>query len=487
MAKIKFSINKETLLIGEKNNLIISKVPNSGAKMYTAMPKSNLIEADEKTLYFTMEHDASLPIWDEEPSENQIAGYLNNKQDTNSVKMTAGELYDGWYEYKNYNSREEAAAAQGARSKKQNEIMKKIENTKGKPQQQQTQNQSKSKPQEQHTTQKQEVVSKNAPRQKELTELEKWEKYRASIKHYSKDQFREIKRGIRQHLDVKQYQNINLSPKQMKELRLALKSNIDVSSWNSPYVSVDKMKELRLGAKHGIRFDMNKIDHRLYNAAQIKELRLGFEKNLAVKEYLNPAYTAQQMHEIRLGLQMGLDIDRYSDIRFSVEQMKTIRMGLVIDNIQDILKRMWERLREVLSNVVDMVIEKTQAEYMHREFRTPEQIKAARIEDAIAEIKYALVESEILNENALDDQEVDFKIREQIKELVNHMENHPEDNVETVTQETSNNICKEVTEKDIIQNNIPSVEEIDQAIDDVMDNQIQQEEVIEVETWEMQM
>lgn len=486
MAKIKFSINKETLLIGEKNNLIISKVPNSGAKMYTAMPKGNLIESDEKTLYFNMEHDESLPIWDEEPSENQIASYLNNKQDTNSVKMTARELYDGWYEYKNYNSREEAAAAQGARSQKQNEIMKKIETTKGKPQQHQTQKQNKPKPQEQHTTQKQDAVA-NAPRQRELTEQEKWEKYRASIKHYSKDQFREIKKGIRQHLDTMKYRNINLSAKQMKELRLALKAGVDISTWNSPFVSVEKMKELRLGAKHGIRFDMNKIDHRLYDAAQLKELRLGFEKNLAVKEYLNPAYSAKQMHEIRLGLQMGLDIHEYADVRFSLEQMQLIRKGMVFENIKEILMRMWEKIQAVVSNVVGMVVEKMQADYTHREFRTPEQVKQAHINEAIADIKYTLVEYEILKEDALDDQELEFKIREQVKELVHYMENHPEENIETVAQETSNNIHQEVTEKDNIKNNIPDVDEIDKAIDQVMENQLQQEEVMEVETFEMQM
>lgn len=483
---IKFSINKETLLIGENNNLIISKVPNCGGTMYTAMPKSNLIESDEKTLYFDMEKDVSLPIWDAEPNKNQIANYLNNKQDTNSVKMTAQELYDGWYEYKNYNSREEAEAAQGARSQKQKEIMKKIENTK-KPQQQQTQNQNKPKPQEQNTTQKQEVVSKNAPRQRELTELEKWEKYRASIKHYSKDQFREIKKGIRQHLDTMKYRNINLSAKQMKELRLALKAGVDISTWNSPFVSVEKMKELRLGAKHGIRFDMNKIDHRLYDAAQLKELRLGFEKNLAVKEYLNPAYSAKKMHEIRLGLQMGLDIHEYADIRFSLEQMQSIRKGMVFENIKEILMRMWEKLQGVLSNVFGMVVEKTQADYMHREFRTPEQVKAAHMNDAIAEIKYTLVEYEILKEDAMDDQELEFKIREQVKELVHYMENHPEENIETVAQETSNNIHKEVTGEENIQNNIPDMDEIDKAIDQVMENQLQQEEIMEVETWEMQM
>lgn len=501
MAKIKFSINKKTLLEGEREGIYLSRVPNSGRKLYTAMSKDNLINMDETTLYFEFPDDYKLPIWDEKPGVNDAVDFIKNqKENTNSVSMPAKELYDGWYEFKEFSNPELAMAAQRERSQKQNDIIDRIEQTRRKPHQQESKTQQSKEPQQNtaeaqsQVSQKQETNAKQVeapktevPRQKELTELEKWENYRASIKHYSKDQFREIRKGIRQHLDVKQYQNINLSAKQMRELRLALRSNIDVSSWNSPYVSVDKMKELRLGAKHGIRFDMNKIDHRLYNAAQLKELRLGFEKDLSVKEFLNPAYSAQQMHEIRLGLQMGLDIDQYSDIRFSLEQMKSIRQGLVMDNIRDILMRMWERLQEVLSNVLDMVIEKTQANYMHREFRTPEQIKAARMKDAIAEIKYTLVESEILSEDAIDDQEIEFKIREQIKDLVNYMENHPEENIEVVAQGTSNNIYEEITEKDNIQNNIPSLEKIDQAIDNVMDNQISQEEVIEIETWEMQM
>ena len=488
MANTKFSINKETLLRKELNDFYIIQIPGSHRQLYTVMPKDNLFQSDDKTLYFEFGENVSLPIFDKEPSLNQIVAYIQNPQSiSNCVNMPARELYSNSFRFEKFNSREERMQAEQRRNQRQQEILKKIEHNK----RQFNQNQQKDKQQNQELrqeskkqkTEEQQSAQQNI-RPRELTEQEKWEQYRASIKHYSKEQFREIKRGMRQHVNTKLYQDINFSAKQMKELRLALKSNIDITSWNSPYVSVEKMKELRLGAKHGIRFDINKVDHQLYNAAQLREIRLGFENQLPVKQFLNPIYSAQQMHEIRLGQQMGLDVSKYSDIRFTLAQMQSIRRDMVFNRIKDILMQMWEKIQNVMSNVVHMTVERAQADYIHRNIRTPEQIKAAHINDAIAEIKYVLVESELLNENAIDDQELDFKIGEKISELVNEMEKS-ESNIEEVAEEVANDIHKDITEKKV-QSNIPEPEQIEKAIEKAIENQVVQEEVMEIETFEMQ-
>ncbi len=491
MANTKFSINKETLLIRELNDFYLIQIPGSHRQLYTVMSKRNLFRTDDKTLYFEFGENDSLPVFDKEPTVNQIADYIQNPQNIrNGVNYSAQELYKNSFHYEKYYNERERMEAEQRRNQRQQEILKKIENNK---RQSDQRNDSQQNPEQQNQGRKQkpeeqQIVKPSAQENvipKELTEQEKWEQYRASIKHYSKEQFREIKRGMRQHVNTKLYQDIHFSAKQMKELRLALKSNIDITSWNSPYVSVEKMKELRLGAKHGIRFDLNKIDHHMYTAAQLKEIRLGFEKNLPVKQFLNPAYSAQQMHEIRIGQQMGLDVSKYSDIRFTLAQMQSIRREMVFERIKDILMQMWHNLQEVLSNVVHMTIEKTQAYYTHREIRTPEQIKEAHIRDAIDDIKYTLVESELLTEAAMEDQELEFNIREKIMELVNEMENQPESSIESVAEETSHNIQNDISEKNL-QEPVSMNERIDAAIDDVMD-QVQVEEAMEIETWEMQM
>ena len=443
MGKIKFSINKETLIKSSNENAIVSKVPRSKGQYYTVMSRQDLINMDEKTAIFEMDADRELIIWNGEPGIDQAEYALHHPEHTSDsmIKVSAKELYEDYYEYdKNYGSAERAKRREARRQQL----------AKQKNQQAANKMNNKTASQKQASNQKQNTYHKNTVELEPPSAdagLEKWEEYRASIRHYSKEQFREIRKGIRQHLDVEKYTDINLTGKQMKQLRLALKSKIDVSTWNSPYVPVEKMKELRLGAKHGVRFDEQKIDHRLYNAMQIRELRLGFQKELPVKNYLNPGFSAEQMHEIRLGLQVGLDTSLYQSTKFTVEQMRTIRHQMVLDNIKEILSRMWEDIKEWGHDILDKLVDRMQASYTHREPHTLEEMKASRMEEAVAEIKAALINSEMLPEEAYDNQEITLKIKQQIEDLVEYMEQDRDADIEQVAEDVAKETCEEIGAK----------------------------------------
>lgn len=459
-----FSVNKETLVAKELENSYLCVVPGTKRKMMTMFEKGNVIREDDKTLYFQYPEDADIPVWEEPPSDEDIKTYLKNPAESESwIPLEANELYDGWYEFREYASPEEKKAAE---QKRQETI----------------QNQKRQK-QDMEKKPKEQAAKQSVNRNQEKAAKQEQTAKPVDMQKYSKEQFREIRKGLRQHVDVKVYQSVQFNAKQMKQLRLSLKDHINVSSWASPYVPADKMKELRTGIKKGIQFGPDKIDHRLYDAAQIREIRLGFEKGVMVKEYLNPVLSAEQMHELRIGLQLGLDISRYNDPSFSVDQMRILKRDMIMDNIREIIERWLEKIRDAIDMVAGRAVERMVADMEHREMRSPEQIKIDTMQDVVQEIKYLLVESELVPASAYDDQEFEFKIKEQLDELVNHLA-EPEEALKDEIQSVTENICDVQSSKE------PETtleERIEQAADKVFEDIQQMEEVMEVETFEMQM
>lgn len=457
-----FSINKETLLERVFENNYLSRIPGTNRKKMTMFSKSNLIREDDKTLYFQYPEEADIPVWETPPSEEEINAYLKNPAEAeNWIPVEANELYAGWYEYKEYGSPEERRTGEQQRASRQKEALDNGKKTK--------------EPKTQQNNKEKQI------KEQPIQETQEANQPQPNVNQYNKDQFREIRRGLRQHLDVKQYQNVQFDYKQMRQLRLSLKAHIDVSSWASPYVSAEKMKELRLGVKKGIRFDTDKIDHRLYDAAQIREIRLGFEKGVMVKDYLNPAFRAEQMHEIRIGMQLGLDTAKYIDPSFTVEQMRILKTDMIRERIREIIEKWLEAIRDA----IDMVAGRVAESIKYQTMRTPEQIKLDTMQEVVEDIKYLLVESELLPTAAYDDQEIEFKIKEQLNELVNTMTNHPEKNM----QEEIENAATQISEpqKAEAKQELSQKERLEAAVDRVMEEQAPMEEVMEIETFEMQM
>lgn len=68
----------------------------------------------------------------------------------------------------------------------------------------------------------------------------------------------------------------------------------------------------------------------------MREIRLGLEKRLDVKTYINDTrehlrdriFTAEQMKVIREGLEEGIDVSRYTFVLFDENQMEEVKKVL---------------------------------------------------------------------------------------------------------------------------------------------------------------
>lgn len=439
MSKTKFSINKETLIEEESNGYILTRVPRSKMEYYWLLNEKDVLSSDDKTLIVECDAEQDIAVLPRvkdgdgirRPTLQEAIEQMNQP-----ILVQAQELYNDYYEYDESKDPKQREEQQRIREQKRQEALERMDVSKN------SQNQAK------QLSQKQKDNNINTSRgqvsNQPQTPAQKMQQQRETIPHYSKQQFKEILKGTRQRLDTSLYSNIKLNPQQMKELRLSMKAGVDVTKYNSPFISAKHMKEIRLGAKRGVKFDMDKLDHSLYNAEQIHELRLGFEKKLDVKKYLDPSYEAGQMKELRLAMQAGLDTKRLEDFHLSVEQMHAIRHQMVLSNLGDILTRFFERMKEMVGDFVLSGMEKVSANLMNRESRTLEEMKEANMQEAIQDIKYTLVESDILPTRAYEDKGIDSKIREQIDDLVSYMDNEPEADIQKAAEETAVDMCQAV-------------------------------------------
>ena len=170
-------------------------------------------------------------------------------------------------------------------------------------------------------------------------------------KVYTKEQFREIRKGIRNGVDVSKYKAIHFNHLQMKEIRLGLESGIDVNLYNNSQFNAAKMKEMRLGLSQG--FDMKKYHG--FNGEQLRQIRLGLDKNLDVTKYTNRKLNPEQMKLIRTGMQAGLDVTLFNNDRFDISMMKKIHTDLMVRKIINIVKDMFVRIKESIADLIDEV------------------------------------------------------------------------------------------------------------------------------------
>lgn len=170
-------------------------------------------------------------------------------------------------------------------------------------------------------------------------------------KVYTQEQFREIRKGIRNGVDVSKYKAIHFNHLQMKEIRLGLESGIDVNLYNNSQFNAAKMKEMRLGLSQG--FDMKKYHG--FNGEQLRQIRLGLDKNLDVTKYTNRKLNPEQMKLIRTGMQAGLDVTLFNNDCFDISMMKKIHTDLMVRKIINIVKDMFVRIKESIANLIDEV------------------------------------------------------------------------------------------------------------------------------------
>lgn len=495
MAKVKFQINRKTLIEEANEEFALTRVPNSHMEYYVLIGKDDVVSQNNKTIVVEWDAEKQVDVLSGSYMENgklvkptlQEAIAARENPPENVKHMTAAFLEEGFYNYDEIfdpkrKARIDAERKRIAEQTKQNqtaEADKTLHKEKG------SQKFAKDKADEQTMAERQKATSKEKGNKKAAEQIA--EPSQPKTQYFSKQQFREIRKGVRQRLEYRLYSNIHLNPKQMKELRLALKAGIDISRYNSPFITAEHMKEIRIGYKKGVQFNLENLDHSLYNAGQIHELRLGFEKNLEVKRFLNPAYSAEQMKELRLGLQAGFDTRGYESLHFSAEQMRTVRLDMLVNNISEVLQRFFENVKEWLNDRMERAIEHLKSEEIGRLPRTTEQIYEDNMNEAVADIKEVLIQSELLPESAYENKNIDKHLREQIEETLEYASAHPEQ-INQVTDEAAMDICVEHgVEIEPVYDKITYVKTTEEAVDEALEQMYQQqyERDMEMEDWEM--
>ncbi len=498
MAKTRFSINKETLVEEHEDGQILTRVPGSNMEYYLLFNEDDVLTDDKETIIIEWDSDQELNILprlrgeDGKTRRPTLKEAIESRQDPmTSIPVKASELYDEYYYYDESKDPEQREKEKRIREQKRREALERSDNAKSRIQKAKD-NENNTKKQKADKKVEKQQPEKEAKQEKPQTPAEKMEEQRAQIKHYSKQQFREIMKGTRQKLDTNLYRNVDFSHKQMRELRLSMKAGNDITGYNSPHISAKHMRELRIGAKRGVKLQLENLNQSLYNAEQIHELRLGFEKGLNVKHYVDPAYDAMKMREIRLGLQAGLDIEKMTDIHMTAEQMHAVRLRMVLENIEEILKRTFEDIRSWMNEKIENAAEHLIARYQNRQPMTAEQIKDARINEAVKDIKDLLFQSETISETAYKDKGLDEEIKKSIADWKDYMEKHPEQEAETVSKEAAKDVCKaadveleQPKEKvvNISENN--KAKTLEEAAEEAVEEAIQTEEIMEEETFEM--
>lgn len=475
MAGKKFTINRKTLLVAENASYYLTRVPQSHMQLYLLLDKRrDVVSEDVNTIMAELNEDTTRNvIRSANGNAPKLEDVLNGKYKNDIVAMTPNDLERDYYEYKPDRDPQIRAMREQERMQRQEEAAARYR-----------ERQSGVK-QEKQDTHKRENQSAKKTIERQKTEAQKQPKVKQQ--YYNKEQFQQIKLGVRRGLNVELYSNIQFSAEQMKELRMALKQGVDIRKYNNPVISAEHMRELRLGAENGVELSLSKLDQTQYNADQIHELRIGFEKGLNVNHYLNPSYTARQMKEIRLGEQIGLDTTAYQSLHYTADQMKTMRVQLIFQRIKDVIKNLFQQAKQWLDNVLSQgatnVIEHMQSSMQNREPRNTDQVVKDRLRDAVTEIKTDLINSELVNEEAYDDQVFEDIISRHVKSILQEYDTK-DINMDQAARHAAKDIMKEAgADMEQIEDKVLYSKTTEEAVDEVM---AQQDEVME-EQFEMEM
>lgn len=504
----KFQINRKSLIHDANKDFALTRVPNSNAEYYLLVGKEDVVSADGNTIVVEWADDKQLDIipaireegkdWRPPTLKEAVEERLHPSE--RLIHMPAGQLESNYYHYDDVYDPEEKARIKAEREQlreeakakkevRQSETKQALEGNRQEFAQDKTTNQTERNHQEkqQKAVNRQKQVKSQANGNKEANGKQQTQepagesKQEAPKQHfYNKQQFHEIKMGVRRGLDTSLYSSIHFNADQMRELRLAMQQGVDIKSYNNPLISAEHMKELRLGAENGVALDLSKLDQTLYNAEQIHELRIGFEKGLNVKDYMDPAFSAAQMKEIRLGQQVGLNTSTYANIHYTPDQMATVRHQLVFQHLKDIFKKWLQDVRAWAGEKISTMTEKLMARTENRAVRSPEELQEARMSEAVQDVKTTLINSELLPEEAYEDKALDANIKTKLEELVEDYRNKP-DNLDRQAAKKVKEVCEEAGAKlDMNQEKLIYVKSMEEATEEVMNEQEQFEHLQEM-------
>lgn len=136
----------------------------------------------------------------------------------------------------------------------------------------------------------------------------------------------EIRKSMEMGISIIPYIEAGYDSEQLVAIRHALEKGIPIDSYLNIEYHGACIEEIATGLEHHI--NVTPYADVRYAWRKMREIRLGIEQRLDISKYTNPLYSYWQMREIRLGLKDGLDVDSYRSTMFTAEEMHKRRMLL---------------------------------------------------------------------------------------------------------------------------------------------------------------
>ena len=123
--------------------------------------------------------------------------------------------------------------------------------------------------------------------------------------------------------NIKEFEETEFDKDQIDEIKKGIKNNIDVTKYADPQFNFDQMQEIRLGLEEGL--DVSKYADSNFDSRQMNQIKTGLHSSLNVDIYADPKFDWSQMVQIRWGLEAGLDVSKYADPKFHWSEMEEIK------------------------------------------------------------------------------------------------------------------------------------------------------------------
>lgn len=266
---------------------------------------------------------------------------------------------------------------------------------------------------------------------------------------YSKEQLAEIIMGTKRGLDIKVYDNVELTHLQMHELRLGLENGVNLSKFALKNVPHEYIKEVRLAAQDNLDlkpFALRKKEC-IYSAAQAKEIRLGMRAQLSkeqMKVYMNPELNPDVMRELRLGLQDGFEMKGFDNGVYTAKDIHTVRMHMMVKRILENIKQKFTLLFEQIHDAIQQHIQKEHPQLTHTEVGAETDFL---VKDVVKEI-YENIEDRISEKNLETKKEILAGVFQKVVAIGNAIEEiYPEQDKVTTLEQAVDKVNEAIQEK----------------------------------------
>ena len=123
--------------------------------------------------------------------------------------------------------------------------------------------------------------------------------------------------------NIKEFEETEFDKDQIDEIKKGIKNSIDISAYADPKFSWSQMSQIRQGLEEGL--DVTKYANPKFDDSQMFQIRWGLKDGLNVDIYADPKFNWSQMAEIRWGLEAGIDVKEYADPKIHWSEMEEIK------------------------------------------------------------------------------------------------------------------------------------------------------------------